>query len=189
MAPPRPLRPRPLGRVRPPGLTSGPLQQWMKNTATKFVLRLHLCCCACAHSRLAPQTGHNGPRAAPWTGSGREVSRGAPGLAERRQFLPLPPPSAIAEAFQRRHVRQRRLRTGPERQGIEGLSTLRVARQQRGLALPGPTLLLGNWPSNPARALGRRGSLTCGPCPVARKRPVVFESPAPSLAYWVGCGC
>lgn len=61
-----------------------------------------------------------------------EVSLGAPGLAERRQFLPLPPPSAVAEAFQSSHVRQRRLRTGPERQGTEGLATLSVARQQRG---------------------------------------------------------
>lgn len=78
------------------------------------------------------QTGHNGPRAASWTGSRGEVSRGAPGLAEPRQFLPLPLPLATAEAFQSRHVRQRRLRTGPEGQGTEGLATLRVAKQPTG---------------------------------------------------------
>lgn len=102
----------------------------MKNTAKKFLLRLH------SVTRLRTcgslQTGHNGPRAASWTGSGGEVSRGAPGLAERPQFLPLPPPSATAETFQSRHVRQRRLRTGSEGQGTEGFATLRVARQPTG---------------------------------------------------------
>lgn len=102
---------------------------------TKLALRLRLSRCAPARLRLFLLTGYNGPRAAPWTGSGEEVSRGAPGLAERRQFLPLPPPSAIAEAFQSRHVRQRRLRTGPEGQGTSGLATLRVARQPAGPSL------------------------------------------------------
>lgn len=128
-------RPDPSGHAHQkghaPGLTSGPFRLWVKNTA-----KSSYCACTCSVARLRTcgslQTGHNGPRAASWTGSGGEVSRGAPGLAERRQFLPLLPPSATAEAFQSRHVRQRRLRTGSKGQGTEGLSTLRVARQPTG---------------------------------------------------------
>lgn len=57
---------------------------------------------------------------------------------------------------------------------LKGSPASALPGNQWALALSGPTLLLGNWPTSPARASGRRGSLTCQPCPVARKWAVVF---------------
>lgn len=56
------------------------------------------------------------------------------------------------------------------------------------LALSGPTLLLGNWTACSAR-VRQAGQPRLPVRPVARKRPVVFARPAPSLAYLVGYGC
>lgn len=70
---------------------------------------------------------------------------------------------------------------------LNGSPPSALPSNQRALALSGPTLLLGNWPTSPARASGRRGSLTCQPCPVARKRAVVFFPRVPphcKLTWW-----
>lgn len=69
---------------------------------------------------------------------------------------------------------------------LKGSPPSALPGNQRALALSGPTLLLGNWPTSPARASGRRGSLTCQPYPVARKWAVVFSRVPPHCSLLGG---
>ena len=83
----------------------------------------------------------------------------------------LPPPSATAEAFHSRHVRQCRLRAGPEGQGTKGFQPSALPGNRRGLAPWGPTLLLGSRPMGATLVLGKEAV-----CPHRRTPPFCWVS-------------
>lgn len=141
LAPPLPAPPRP----SPKSLLPGYLREERK-------IRPYREYCACAHGALRLRFGSastarpNGPRATPRAGSGEELSRVRPAWLTAWQSPLSPPPSASAEGFCSRHVRQCRLRAGPEGQGTDGSPPSVLPGNWPGPRPWGPTLLLGSRP-------------------------------------------